>query len=115
MVKLKSLLQESITINSVKLSPKNPSTGGPIVATYNGVEYTYRVTVDTIFYKGKVGVVAIWKSSDSAGTYYLKDNTNKKFPLKRTNLQDIVDQVRQKNNKIMVSVSGADITLTKIA
>jgi hypothetical protein len=115
MVKLKSLLQESITINSVKLSPKNTKFGGPIIATYNGVEYTYRVTVDTLLYNGKVGVVAIWEAPDSPGTYWLKDNTNKMFKLKRTNLQDIINQVRQKHNKIMVSVTGADITLTKIA
>ena len=115
MIRLKSLLSEAVTINGVKLAPKNSKYGGPIVATFNGAEYTYRVTVDTFLYKGKVGVVAIWESPKKPGTYWLKDNMNKIFELEDTNLYDITRQVRQKSDKITVSVTGADITLTKIA
>jgi hypothetical protein len=115
MIRLKQLLTESVSINGVTLKPKNTETGGPILATYAGKTYTYSIHVDTMLYKGKVGVVAIWESKKNPGTYWMKDNTDKVFEIKRTNLYKIIENIRQqKSDTITVTAMGADITLNKV-
>ena len=115
MIRLKHLLQESVNINGVTLKPKNAESGGPVVAMFDGQTYTYNITADTVLYRGKVGVVAIWESKKKPGTYWMKDNTGKVFELSRTNLYKIIESIKQqKTDKITVSTMGANITLNKI-
>jgi hypothetical protein len=77
MIRLRPLLTESVTIQGVRLQAKAPKTGGGILATYGDMQQTYRVSVDTAFYDGPVGVTAIWEKSP--GNYAIADNTGKTF------------------------------------
>jgi len=113
MIRLRPLLTESVTIQGVRLQAKAPKTGGGILATYGDMQQTYRVSVDTAFYDGPVGVTAIWEKSP--GNYAIADNTGKTFSFDRTDIGNIIAKIKQKSSSILISKMAADITLTKTA
>jgi hypothetical protein len=112
MITLKSILAEAITINGVRLQPKS-STGGPIIATWDGQTATYRVRVKTMFYTGPVAVTGIWQTR--AGEYKIADNTGKTWPIDRTDIASIVRRIQSDSARITISKTAADITLDRIA
>ena len=113
MIRMKSLLTEAVTIQGVQLRAKSPKTGGPLSATYQGVEHTYSVKVNTMFYDGPVAIVSIWENR--AGEYAIKDNTGKTFNFDRTDIGTIIAKIKREADTILISKTLADITLTKTA
>lgn len=107
------MLAEAVTIDGVELRPANPKTGGPILVTYGGTTARYRVTVNTLFYDGPVGITSIWKRD--TGEYRILDNTGKQFGFDHTDIADIIRHVKQQADTITVSKTGAAVTLTRIA
>ena len=55
LTELKSL-NESITVNDVKMSSSNSTYGGPVKTQYNDTTNLYSIVVDTAAYDGKVGI-----------------------------------------------------------
>ena len=113
MIRMKHLLTEAVTIQGVQLRAKSPKTGGPILATYQGVNHTYRVNVDTVMYDGPVGIVSIWEKQP--GEFAIKDNTGKVFSFDRTDIGTIISKIKQEADVITISKTAADITLTRTA
>lgn len=113
MIRLKSLLAEAVTIQGVQLRPKSPKTGGPILATYQGVTHTYSVKVNTLMYDGPVAIVSVWEKDP--GEYAIKDNTGKIFSFDRTDIGTIINKIKREADTILITKTAADITLTKTA
>ncbi len=113
MIRMKHLLTEAVTIQGVLVRAKSPKTGGPLLATYQGVTHTYSVKVNTMFYDGPVGIVSIWEKR--AGEYAIKDNTGKTFDFDKTDIGTIIDKIKREANTISISKTAAEITLTRTA
>ena len=111
-VKDVGVINESITLDGVTISPANPKSGGPILTKYKNITNKYSVKVDTAFYDGPVGVKYIFKSKKD-GKYYMIDNTGKDFPLPYKKLTYIINSIKNNKNKIEVKSTLVDLTLTK--
>jgi hypothetical protein len=111
MIQLKALLKESIVVQGVRLEPRNPTSGGPIQATWQGVTSTYAVSVNTMFYDGLVGITKIWDRGD--GKFAIRDNTGKTFNFNRTDIDVILKKIKQQASRIAIAKTGADITMNK--
>ena len=113
LTELKSL-NESITVNDVKMSASNSTSGGPVKTLYNGTTNLYSVIVDTAVYDGKVGVKYIFKKN---GIYYMQTNVKQQFKLETDKLNYITDKIKKGWKTIKVSqgwgLTGVDITFTK--
>jgi hypothetical protein len=108
---MKHLLTEAVTIQGVQLRAKSPKTGGPLLATYKGIDYTYSVDVDTVLYDGPVAIVSIWQTD--SGAYKIKDNTGKVVNIKRKHIDKIVSEIKNNAETIVLTSPEADLTLTK--
>jgi hypothetical protein len=121
----KGILIEQVEYEGVQISPANKQYGGPVMLTYNGksIQYSINVVVTKLginVYKGKIGVVAFWKSPNG---YFAKDNTNKVFQIPPTELQKMVRAAKTNANKVNISGTGEvagvsgnyNATLTKVS
>jgi hypothetical protein len=111
MIRLSNLIAEAVTIGGVQLKPANPA-GGPIQAIWDGNVATYRVRVKSPFYTGPVAVTSIWQTRD--GAIRIADNTGKTWSATRTDIGQIVRNIRTNTAQITVSKTAADITLTRV-
>jgi hypothetical protein len=112
MIRLKNILTESFTIDSVTFTPKT-STGGPIIIRYRGYEQVYHVTVDTLPYDGPLAVTKMWESEHNPGTYFLRDNEGHQKELNRDKLLTIARQLKAWPKSVQYKSATIDITLTK--
>ena len=113
LTELKSL-NESITVNDVKMSSANPTSGGPLKTLHNNTTNLYSVVVDTIGYDGKVGIKNIYKKGSK---YYMKTNAKQEFELEINKLKYITTQIKKGAKTIKVTQGtwplDAKITFTK--
>ena len=107
-------LNESITVNDVKMSAANTTSGGPLKTLHNNTTNLYSVVVDTAAYDGKVGIKYIYKKGSK---YYMKTNAKQEFELEINKLKYITTQIKKGAKTIKVSQGSwpldADITFIK--
>ena len=113
LTELKSL-NESITVNDVKMSSSNSTYGGPVKTQYNDTTNLYSIVVDTAAYDGKVGVKYIYEKN---GKYYMRTNAKQVFELGIDKLKYITTQIKKDVKTIKVTQGtwplDAKITFTK--
>lgn len=111
MIRLRTLLVESININGMTLRATNTQSGGPIQASWGGGEATYAVSMGSFVYSGPVGITAIYKKD---GEYYVATNRNQHEELKLAQLNKLVDRIKSGDAEIEIAARyGTTITFTK--
>ena len=119
MIKLTNLL-ESINMYGVMVSVVPINWADPNIGKFSGqlkIQYGdqvsfYKMTVDTMFYKGNVLLNKLWKKDD--GSFGIA--TSKKgqvFDVDATTMANIVKNVKSQSKTFTVSQSGVDLTLDK--
>ena len=82
MIRLKSLLTESININGVTLRAVNTQSGGPVEASWDGNSVQYKVEISIpLVYSGPVGITAVYKED---GKYFVSYGITVPRSLNRT-------------------------------
>jgi len=112
MIKLKHLLTESFTIDSITFTPKNPA-GGPIIVRYRDTEHVYHVVVNTLPYDGPLAVTKMWKSVNDPDTYILRDNKGHQHALPTQSLETMARQLKAWPEKVTYLSFKIDIILNK--
>jgi hypothetical protein len=102
------LINESITIDNVKMYPDNPKYGGKLSLEYNGKKTKYSVNVHVeklgiTLYKGPIGVVNIWKKGNEV---WVIDNTKKMFKLDDKEMNKIVKSAKTSEHTIYFAGTG---------
>jgi hypothetical protein len=111
MIRLKSLLTESININGVTLRAVNTESGGPMEASWDGNTVRYKVKLDSLFYSGEVGITAIYKKD---GEYFVLTNQNQKEELSLDKLNKLVNAIKSGDSEIELKAKlGSTITFIK--
>ena len=111
MIRLRTLLVESININGMTLQATNTQSGGPIEASWSGGEATYAVSMDSMLYSGALGITAIYKKD---GEYHVATNRNQHEELKLAQLNKLVDRIKSGDAEIEIAGRfGTTITFTK--
>lgn len=112
MIRLRTLLTESVTINGVTLRAANPKSGGPIEAVWDGNTAQYRVIITSLTYNGPVAVTSIYK--EKTGEYYVTTNADQREELKLSQLHKLVDAIKSGDVEIEIKGRlGSTITFRK--
>ena len=111
MIRLRTLLVESITINGVTLRAINTKSGGPIEASWDGNAVKYSVAMGSFVYSGAIGVTAIYKED---GKYLVLTNRDQHEELKLAQLNKLVDAIKSGDAEIEIAGRlGSTITFRK--
>ena len=111
MIRLKSLLTESININGVTLRAVNTQSGGPVEASWDGNSVQYKVKIDSLFYSGPVAITAVYKKD---GEYFVLTNQNQKEELSLDKLNKLVNAIKSGDSEIELKAKlGSTITFIK--
>ena len=112
MIRLRTLLTESVTINGVTLRAANPTSGGPIEAAWGGNTVKYSVHLSSFTYSGPVGVTSIYKAK--TGEYYVTTNADQREELKLSQLNKLVGAIQSGDAEIEIAGRiGSTITFRK--
>lgn len=111
MIRLRTLLTESVTINGVTLRAANSKHGGPVEASWEGNTATYRVSLSSALYNGPIGVTSIWKQD---GQYYVLTNKDQREEIKLDQLSKLVTGIIDGEEEIEIGGRAwSTITFTK--
>ena len=111
MIRLRTLLVESININGVTLRAINTQSGGPIEALWDGNAVKYSVEMGSFVYSGPVGITAIYKKD---GEYRVATNRNQHEELKLAQLYKLVNAIKSGDAEIEIAGRfGTTITFRK--
>ena len=111
MIRLRTLLVESITINGVTLRAVNTQSGGPIEASWDGNTVKYSVAMGSFVYSGPVGITAIYKKD---GEYRVLTNRDQHEELKLAQLNKLVNAIKSGDAEIEIAGRlGTTITFIK--
>ena len=111
MIRLRTLLTESVTVNGVTLRAANPKSGGPIEAEWDENVVKYRVTMTSITYDGPVGITGIWKTEKK---YFVSTNADQIQEINIKDLNKLVTAIRDGDSEIEIDCGwGVTLTFTK--
>jgi len=110
MIRLKSLLTESININGVTLRAVNTESGGPVEASWDGNSVQYKVELDSLLYSGPVGITAVYKKD---GEYFVLTNQGQKQKLSLAKLNKLINAIKDGESEIELSEFPTTITFIK--
>jgi hypothetical protein len=111
MIRLKSLLTESININGVTLRAMNTQSGGPVEASWDGNSVQYKVEISIpMVYSGPVGITAVYKED---GKYFVLTNQGQKQKLSLAKLNKLVTAIKDGESEIELSEFPTTITFIK--
>jgi hypothetical protein len=108
---VKKVLKESVSYYGVRITPSNNGKGHLIFKTKDKQE-TYRVIAKTFGWSGAISVVSIWE--DKKGNIKVLDNVDKTFPVKKTNIMDLIKQFNGNKTKLTTSSSFVDLSLVRV-
>jgi hypothetical protein len=111
MIRLKSLLTESININGVTLRAVNTQSGGPVEASWDGNSVRYKVKIDIpLVYSGDVGITAVYKED---GKYFVLTNQGQKQKLSLAKLNKLINAIKDGESEIELTEFPTTITFIK--
>jgi hypothetical protein len=111
MIRLKSLLTESININGVTLRAVNTQSGGPVEASWDGNSVQYKVEISIpLVYSGPVGITAVYKED---GKYFVSTNQGQKQKLSLAKLNKLVTAIKDGESEIELTEFPTTITFIK--
>lgn len=121
MIKLKNIINESLSINGVVISavkidwsdPKEGKYSGRLRAKYKGITIYYKMSVKPPFFKPfNVLLKSIWKKKD--GTYAIVTSENQDYTLTLEEMTEIINNIKQQVRTFTLASAAADLTLTKV-
>jgi hypothetical protein len=111
MIRLKSLLTESININGVTLRAVNTQSGGPVEASWDGNSVRYKVEISIpLVYSGPVGITAVYKED---GKYFVSTNQGQKQKLSLAKLNKLINAIKDGESEIELTEVPTTITFIK--
>ena len=111
MIRLKTLLTESVNINGVTLRAMNTQSGGPVLASWDDNSVQYKVEIDSFLYSGPIGITAVYKKD---GEYFVSTNKNQNEELSLVKLNKLVTEIKEGASEIELKAKlGSTITFIK--
>jgi len=108
---VKRVLKEEVSYGDVTIRPTKNGKGHLIFKTKDKEE-TYKVMAKTFGWSGAISVKSIWE--DEKGNIKVLDNVDKTFPVKKTNIMDLIKQFNGNKTKLTTSSSVVDLSLIRV-